>query len=296
MLTDVDGISVGHWTDSVARTGCTVVVLPPGSVGSGEVRGGAPATREFALLDPVRTVATLDAVVLSGGSAFGLAASDGVMSGLEAAGRGYPTAHGVVPIVVGMSLFDLGVGDAGVRPTAANGRQAFEAASADRVELGVVGAGTGATVGKWSGSAVASPGGLGSATITAGPLVVSALIAVNAVGSIDDGSSVGDLGPPAKTAEGGGAADDRCNTTIGVIATNARADKVQCHLMAQSGHDGLARSLLPAHTPADGDALVAISAGSVDADPAHLRLLAQQVVARAVRSLAPLSGSGQPGN
>lgn len=284
MLTDIGGISVGHWTDPVARTGCTVVVLPPGTVGSGEVRGGAPATREFALLDPIRTVTALDAVVLSGGSAFGLAASDGVMAGLEEAGRGYQTAFGLVPIVVGMSLFDLGVGDAGVRPTAGNGRQAFDAATDSGMDLGLVGAGTGATVGKWSGRETASPGGLCSATITSGPLVVSALVAVNAVGSIDDGASIEDIGPPAVSPVGA-VEDDRTNTTIGIIATNAQADKSQCHLMAQSGHDGLARSLLPAHTPADGDALVAVATGLVEADPAHLRLLAQQVVARAVRSL-----------
>lgn len=285
MLTDVGGISVGHWTDPIARTGCTVVVLPPGTVGSGEVRGGAPATREFSLLDPVRTVTALDAVVLSGGSAFGLAASDGVMTGLEEAGRGYQTAHGLVPIVVGMSLYDLGVGEAGVRPTAANGRQAFDAATDGTIELGAVGAGTGATVGKWSGRETASPGGIGSATITAGPLVVSALVAVNAVGSIDDGGSIEDIGPPA-TSPVAAVESDRTNTTIGIIATNAQADKVQCHLMAQSGHDGFARSLLPAHTPADGDALVAVATGEVEADPAHLRLLAQQVVARAIRSLS----------
>lgn len=280
MLTDVPGVLVGHWTDSTARTGCTVVVLPEAAIASGEIRGGAPATREFSLLDPQRHVQSVDAVVLSGGSAFGLAAGDGVMGWLESAGRGFETPHGRVPIVVGMSLFDLGVGDGSVRPLPDHGRAAAETAKSGNIELGQVGAGTGATVGKWRGREHATPGGIGSATLRHGDLVVSALIAVNAVGSIDDGRTTADIGPPALAAD-----DSNTNTTIGVIATNAVADKMSCHLLAQSGHDGLARALLPAHTLADGDALVAAATGSVEADPFHLRLLTQQVVAAAVRSL-----------
>ncbi|MDA3040611.1 MAG: P1 family peptidase [Actinomycetota bacterium] len=281
MITDVPGVLVGHWTDVEARTGCTVVVFPKGSVASGEIRGGAPATREFALLDPLRTVATIDAVVLSGGSAFGLAAGTGVVEWLEEQGRGFKTAHGRVPIVVGMSLYDLGVGDGLVRPTAANGRAAAESASSEPGQLGSIGAGTGATVGKWAGRDLATPGGLGAATYRSGELIVSALIAVNAVGFIDDGTSVADIGPPASSTP-----TDPTNTTIGVIVTNAKADKTLCHWLAQSGHDGLSRSLLPAHTSADGDALVAVATGEVEADSFHLRLLAQQAVAAAVRSLA----------
>jgi L-aminopeptidase/D-esterase-like protein len=281
VLTDVPGFAVGHWTNSDARTGCTVIVCPPAVVASGEVRGGAPATREFALLDPSRSVEAVDAVVLSGGSAFGLAASDGVMGWLEKAGRGFETAHGRVPIVVGMSLFDLGVGNAAVRPTPTNGRAAIEIATSGPIELGSVGAGTGCTVGKWHGRDKAVVAGLASATLRHGDLVVSALLAVNAVGSIDDGSSTADIGPPVLAPS-----DDRANTTIGVIATNAALDKVGCYLVAQSGHDGLARALLPAHTGADGDALVAIATGAVEADKNHVRLLAQQVVAAAIRSLS----------
>lgn len=280
MITDVPGVLVGHWTDADARTGCTVVVLPEGSVASGEIRGGAPATREFALLDPLRTVANVDAVVLSGGSAFGLAAGTGVAEWLEEQDRGFKTAHGRVPIVVGMSLYDLGVGDASVRPNASHGRAAAESASSEPGELGAIGAGTGAMVGKWAGRELATPGGLGGATFRSGDLIVSALIAVNAVGFIDDGSSLADIGPPASSTP-----IDSTNTTIGIIVTNATADKLLCHWLAQSGHDGLARSLLPAHTSADGDALVAVATGEVDADPFHLRLLAQQAVAAAVRSL-----------
>ena len=286
MLTDVTGVLVGHWTDPVALTGCTVIVLPSGVVASGEVRGGAPATREFELLHPDRKIATVDAVVLSGGSAFGLAAADGVMSWLEERGRGVATVGGVVPIVVGLSLYDLAVGDASVRPGAPEGRMAASRAAGGVHAVGAVGAGTGATTGKWGGRAAALPGGLGTATVRAGEVVVSALMAVNAMGYIDggyidEGNDGWDLGPPvfeASEATFG-------NTTIGVVVTNAAFDKRACHLMAQSAHDGLARALLPAHTEADGDAVVAVSTGVVTADLFHVRLLVQQAVTLAVRSV-----------
>ena len=287
MLTDIEGVRVGHWTNAEARTGCTVVLLPPATVASGEVRGGAPATREFALLEPTKTVQHVDAVVLSGGSAFGLAAGDGVMYWLAAEGRGYETKAGPVPIVVGLSLFDLAVGDSSVRPGPIEGRMAIETASAAPFATGLVGAGSGATVGKWFGPDNARPGGLVTATLRADQLVVSALVAVNAVGMIDDGTSTADLGPPLRPADEAGAEGlDRENTTIGLVVTNAALDKVECHLMAQSAHDGLARALLPAHTGGDGDAFVAAATGTVEADAMHVRLLAQHVVTRAVRSLA----------
>src|SRR4029079_18617939 len=148
---DVDGVRVGHWTDSVARTGCTVVLFPDGTVASGEVRGGAPAEREMALLDPARTVTRIDALVLTGGSAFGLAAADGVMRFCEERGMGFPTAGGVVPIVVALGLYDLAVGDGSVRPGPDEGYAACEAAGGGAVALGRVGAGTGATIAKWQG-------------------------------------------------------------------------------------------------------------------------------------------------
>ncbi len=282
MITDVPGVLVGHWTDREAKTGCTVVVLPPGTVASGEVRGGAPASREFALLDPTRTVGHIDAVVLSGGSAFGLAAADGVMAGLAGRDRGFETRVGRVPIVVGLSLFDLAVGDPSVRPGPTEGRAAFDAATPGRYPVGQVGAGTGATVGKWWGRQ--DPGGLGTATMRSGELVVAALFAVNAFGEIDDGLSVEDIGPPVGP-DGGDAAEPGANTTIGVVVTNADVDKVGCLGLAQAAHDGLARSLLPAHTGADGDAVVAAAVGGVDADPMHLRALTQATVASAIRSV-----------
>ena len=223
------------------------------------------------------------------------------MTALEAMGRGFATRVGSVPIVVGLSLFDLAVGDPTVRPGPAEGRQAFEAATTDGHEVGLVGAGTGATVAKWSGRP--RPGGLGTATRRAGAVTVSALVAVNAYGFIDDGTSVADPGPPwrpdPEADDDTGPVDPAgTNTTIGVVATDAALDKTGCHLLAQSAHDGLARSLLPAHTAADGDAFVALATGRHEIDPVeltHLRALTQAVVAAAVRSVGDgPSGPGSP--
>jgi L-aminopeptidase/D-esterase-like protein len=261
VITEVQGVRVGHWTDGDARTGCTVVLLPARTVASGEVRGGAPGTREWELLAPERMVTRVDAVVLSGGSAFGLAACDGVARWCEERGLGFPTAAGVVPIVVGAVLYDLAVGDASVRPDAAAGYAACEAAVADAFEVGAVGAGTGARV------------GLGTATERHGDLVVGAVVAVNAFGSLRGADPV--PVPDMSTALFG-------HTTIGVIATNARLDKVGCLLVAQSGHDGLARALEPAHTTLDGDALVAAATGEVDAHVDVVRMLAARAVESAI--------------
>lgn len=299
VVVPIDGVLVGHHTDAVARTGCTVVLFPDGTVASGEVRGGAPATREFALLDPTKTVARVDAVVLSGGSAFGLAAADGVVQWCAERGRGFATAAGPVPIVVGMSLFDLLQGDASVRPTAADGGRAADRARAatDGVPTGLVGSGTGATVGKWRGEAHVRPGGFGVAVVRREELVVAALVAVNAVGDIDDGATAraildGTFSWPAPPERFGQAAGDPRHTTIGVIITNAVLDKTACRLVAESGHDGLARALFPAHARSDGDALVAAAVPQVVLDEATgvtvdtVRVLATVAVEHAVRSLA----------
>ena len=253
MLTDVPGVRVGHWTDPVAQTGCTVALFPAGTVASGEVRGGAPGTREWALLDPQRTVQRVDAAVLCGGSAFGLAACDGVVQWCEERGVGLPTIVGPVPIVVGCVLFDLAVGDGTVRPRAAHGYAACVAAVAGAHATGRVGAGTGATVGKYLGPGAARPAGIGAATRRGDDgTVVSALIACNAWGDLPERA--------ARPVD----ATPFVNTTIGVIATNARLDKVQCLLVAQSGHDGLARALAPVHATVDGDALIAAATGDVE--------------------------------
>ena len=275
-ITAVPGVRVGHWTDEHARTGCTVVLLPAGTVASGEVRGGAPGTREWDLLAPERRVDHLDAVVLSGGSAFGLAACDGVVRWCEERGLGFPTAAGPVPIVVGAVIFDLMVGDASVRPGADAGYAACVAATASDVALGPVGAGTGATVAKWRGREFAQPGGVGSASCTNDALVVAALVVVNAFGELRGRAQV-----DAGAVDTAGAFE---NTTVGVIATNASLDKVGCLLVAQSGHDGLARALEPVHATVDGDALVAASVGGVEAPVDQVRVLAARAVEEAVRS------------
>jgi L-aminopeptidase/D-esterase-like protein len=280
-------------------------------VASGEVRGGAPATREFELLHPQRLVDRVDAVVLSGGSAFGLAAADGVMGFLEDRGRGFPTEVGPVPIVVGMSIFDLLVGDPKVRPRAEDGRAAADAATAGPVPLGRIGAGTGARSGMWKGvDAPPGPGGIGGAVVHRGDAIVAALIVVNAFGDIDDGSPIAprlaaltvDRPPPpigdesvlgdrtrgrsiGNTAIGNTAIG---NTAIGVVVTNARVDKGSCKLLAEGGHDGLARAIVPSHARVDGDAIVVAATGSLDEEIAvdQLRLLTVAAVEAAVRSVA----------
>jgi L-aminopeptidase/D-esterase-like protein len=282
VITDVPGLRVGHWTDATARTGCTVVLLPEGTVASGEVRGGAPATREFALLEPHRMVDRVDAVVLTGGSAFGLASADGVARWCERRGLGFPTSAGPVPIVVAMGLFDLTVGDPSVRPGPTAGEAACDAATSGPFAVGPVGAGTGATVGNWRGPDAVRPGGTATATERQDDVVVSALLAVNAFGDID--GTVADAYdgrmPDPSTAS------PFTNTTIGVVATNARLDATACLLMAQSAHDGFARALVPAHTRYDGDAVVAASCGPLEADIEVVRLLTVRAVERAIRSAA----------
>lgn len=275
MITEVDGVRVGHWTDSWAQTGCTVVLFPAGTVASGEVRGGAPGTREWALLAPERTVARIDAVVLSGGSAFGLAACDGVVRWCEERGMGVPTSAGPVPIVVGAVIFDLMTGDPTVRPTADDGYAACVNAGADDVALGAVGAGTGATLNKWQGPDGVRPGGLGSCVHRQGDLVVGALMVANPFGGILDGRRRDwtEVKSPVQLT----------NTSIGVVATNATLDKVGCLLVAQSAHDGLARALEPVHATMDGDALVAAAVGGITAPVDQVRLLAARAVEDAVR-------------
>jgi L-aminopeptidase/D-esterase-like protein len=282
----VPGVRVGHWTDAVARTGCTVLLFPDGTIASGEVRGGAPATRDFVLLEPGRSVARLDALVLTGGSAFGLASADGVMAYCEQHDMGLPTRAGKVPIVVAMGLFDLSEGDASVRPGAAQGRAAAEAARGGPIAVGRVGAGTGATLGKWLGPDSTRPGGLGGAVVRRGDLVVGALVAVNATGHVDDGAVPEAIAAGTFDAWPVERENPFTNTTIGVVVTNARLDKLACHLVSQGAHDGYARALFPPHTRGDGDAVVTAAVGLVDAPVDVVRLLALVAVERAVRSVA----------
>ncbi|RMI33691.1 peptidase S58 family protein [Nocardia stercoris] len=281
----VAGVRVGHWTDPVGLTGCTVLLLPPGSTGSCEVRGGAPASRELDVLAPDKTVDTVDAVVLTGGSAFGLACADGVMRYLREQGRGVLTPGGPVPIVPTLGLFDLGAGEP-IAPTADHGYAAAGAAAGDQVLHGRIGAGTGAHIGQWRGPDGRRPGGIAYAERRLGEVVVAALCAVNAFGDIDDGTgeisldAVSILQPPVDQS------GSRTHTTIGAVLTNARLGKTDCHIVAQGAHDGLARAITPPHTRFDGDAFIAIATGTVPTAVDIVRLLALSAVAGAIRSLA----------
>jgi L-aminopeptidase/D-esterase-like protein len=272
VITDVPGVLAGHWTDERALTGCTAVLFPEGTRASGEVRGGAPATREWELLAPERTVDRIDALMLCGGSAFGLAACDGAMHFCEETGRGFATPAGPVPIVVGAAIFDLATGDPAVRPGAAEGFAACAAAeSGDALAEGRVGAGAGATVGNWQGEP--RPSGLAGATLRDGDLVVSALAVVNAFGDLFDPARP--PRPPAAFPLG--------NTTLALVATNAALTKLDCLRVAQSGHAGMARALEPAHSALDGDAVLAAATGAIEAQPEYVRILAARAVEAAVR-------------
>ncbi len=292
-LTAVAGIQVGHATDREAVTGCTVILCPSQTVGGVDQRGGAPGTRETDLLRPAKLVQHVNAVLLAGGSAYGLAAADGVMRYLEERGAGYPTAGGIVPIVSAAILFDLDIGRSDRRPDAAMGYAACQAASAAPVLQGSVGAGTGAVIGRAMGLPNATKGGIGSAALhLADGLVVAALIAVNALGDVLDeqgsiiagarlnGQFVGALnllrmqrGAPPPT-----------NTVIGVVATNARLDKEAVNAVASAAHDGIAQAIRPAHTPFDGDTLFALATGQVEASLLHVSAFAAEVTAAAIRS------------
>jgi len=280
-ITDVAGVRVGHWTGP--DTGVTVVWAPSGTIGSGEVRGGAPATRETALLEPTRLVERVDAVVLSGGSAFGLAAADGVVRFLAERGQGFPTAAGPVPIVVAAALFDLPVARA---PGPEEGwAAAVDAARGEPATSGLIGAGRGATAGKWRGREYAVPGGLGTAAVRQGDATVGALVACNPLGDVVDSDGTllaGSTAPP--DAPAFPAPTPFEHTTLVVVATDARVGKAECHLLAQSAQDGLAQAIRPAHTRYDGDFAAVLATGEVDAHPDRLRVAATEAVAAAVRA------------
>lgn len=298
-LTAVPGIKVGHYTDLEAITGCTVVRCPPQTVGAVDVRGGAPGTRETDLLQAHNLVAEVTAVALSGGSAFGLATADGVMRWHVERGLGYQSRSGVVvPIVPAAILFDLTIGDPHVRPDADAGYQACEAATAEPVSMGSVGAGTGARIAALLGNERASKGGLGASAIElANGLIVAALMAVNAVGNVigGDGRIIAGL----RSADGLGfvsvletmaglmsnapAPPANESTVIGVVATNARLRKAEATKVAQMAHDGVARAVNPAHTMYDGDTIFALATGEIAADPTVVGALAAEAVADAIR-------------
>jgi L-aminopeptidase/D-esterase-like protein len=281
----VAGVRAGHWTGD--GTGVTVVLLPEGTVGSCEVRGGAPATRELALLDPHRVVQQVDAVVLTGGSAFGLASADGVMRYLAARGRGYATAGGPVPIVPTAAVYDL-LESGGELPTADHGEAAALAAEHDDdLACGRVGVGRGATVGKVRGRDHAVPGGFGVASARVDDATVVALAVVNAVGDVvaDDGTVLaGSTAPAGAPLFPTPRPFEEGNTTLVVVVTDGRGDKLDAHLVAISAHDGVSRALRPAHTRFDGDASFALMTGVVDVHLDRLRAVTGDVVASAIRA------------
>lgn len=293
---DVADIEVGHFTDPRRPTGCTVVLARDGAVGGVDVRGAAPGTRETDLLEPGNTVQTVHAVLLSGGSAWGLDAAGGVMRWLDEHGIGLEVGPARVPIVPAAVLFDLHVGDAGIRPDAAAGYAACAAASRQAPAQGNVGAGTGATVGKMFGMAGAMKGGIGSASVRVGDFTVGAIVACNALGDVIDpttgrilaGARMSDNTLADTTAQllagrTPGQILPGTQTTIGLIATDATLDKAQARRLAQVGHDGLARCIQPVHTTSDGDTLFALATGRVAAPPPMtvLCVMAAEAVARA---------------
>ncbi|MFI5716449.1 P1 family peptidase [Nocardia sp. NPDC051750] len=286
MSIGIAGIRLGHWSDIERATGCTVLTLPEGTVASAEVRGGAPASRELDALSPDKTLASVDAILLTGGSAFGLAAADGVMRYLEENGRGVMTPGGRVPIVPTLALFDLGAGDPAARPTAEHGYAAARASTEEQVTHGRIGAGTGAFTAHWRGPDLRRPGGIAYAQRRLGDLTVGALCVVNAFGDIDDGSGEIALDAVAMLAQPFEFAESRTHTTIGAVVTNARLDKMGCFIAAQGAHDGLARALTPPHTRFDGDGFIAAATGETEADIDTVRLMALAAVTEAIRSLA----------
>ncbi len=301
-ITDVQGIKVGHYTDREAATGCTVVLCEGGAVGGVDVRGSAPGTRETDLLHPLRLVQEVHAVLLTGGSAYGLDAATGVMRYLEEKGVGFDVGVGVVPIVPAAVLFDLAIGDPKVRPDAAAGYQACQSASDGPVSEGCVGAGTGATVGKLLGPKFATKSGLGTASQKIGKgIVVGAIVAVNAFGDVVHPQTGEILAGTRKPVIGGflntvermkgdlgqtilGLAQ---HTTIAVVATNAYLTKEGANKVAQMAHDGLARTIRPVHTMFDGDTVFALATGKPPrkgggADPSVVGAIAAEVLAQAV--------------
>lgn len=296
-ITRVAGIEVGHFTDSRRPTGCTVVMARAGAVGGVDVRGAAPGTRETDLLDPCNLVDKVHAIVLAGGSAWGLDAATGAVRWLEEQGVGLDVGVGRLPLVPAAVLFDLLVGDMRVRPDAAAGYAACAAASSVDPAEGNVGAGTGASVGKMFGMACAMKGGVGTASVTVDGVTVGALIACNAVGDVLDPDTA-QVVAGARTADGLQLLDTRrallrgelvqsvlpgTNTTIGVIATDAVISKAQAQRLAVAAHDGLARAINPVHTQLDGDTLFTLGTGASGKQPGMLLLstMAAEATARA---------------
>ncbi len=304
-FTKIEGIKIGHAQDMEAATGCTVIISEEGAVAGVDVRGGAPGTRETDLLNPVNLAEKIHAVVLAGGSAFGLDAACGVMEFLEERDIGFDVGITKVPLVCGAVLFDLAVGDHRVRPDRAMGYRACMGAGGSRCGQGNIGAGTGAAVGKIFGMARAMKSGLGSFAVQAGDLKIGAVVAVNALGDVFDPTTGERLAGLLNEDLNGLADTEECligscsgrknfftgNTTIGVVAANARLTRTQAAKVASMAHDGYARTIRPAHTMFDGDTIFTMATGRVDAELTLVGLLAARVVERAVIAAVKSAGS-----
>jgi len=299
-IADVPGLKVGHYTLTERPTGCTVMLCEAGATAGVDVRGSAPGTRETDLLSPINQVQQVNAIVLSGGSAYGLDTATGVMRYLEERNAGYKIGKlGVVPIVPAAILMDLGVGNFKIRPNAESGYKACLAATSGPVAEGCVGAGAGATIGKMFGGAFSMKSGLGTASVKIGDtgIVVGAIVAVNAVGDVVN-PQTGKVVAGARSEDGKGYRDSMAammsgyrvvvqpaaNTTIGVVATNAKFTKTQMTKIAQMAHDGYARAINPVHTMGDGDTIFSMSTGTTDvtADVSAIGAIAATVMSRAI--------------
>ncbi len=291
-ITDVDGVSVGHYTDPVAMTGVTVMTFREPNVGVVDVRGGAPGTRELAIFGEAIKPVTVNALVFSGGSAFGLASAQGVVEELEAEGRGAPTPTGPVPIVPTVILYDLMVGASDVRPTPEDGRAAYLARSSGRVVMGSVGAGTGATVGKLAGIEHSTRSGIGSSSVRVGDATVGALVALNAVGDV---YSLGGERLTGSREVDALARDDLGivqNTTLVAIATDATIERAEMRRMAVRAHDALGATIRPAHTRYDGDTAFVVTSSQREANVDGLVEAAFSTVAASV--VAAIEHAEQP--
>jgi L-aminopeptidase/D-esterase-like protein len=308
MLTAVPGFKVGHFTEIKAMTGCTVVLCPPNTRASCDVRGNSPGSRELALLAPEKSAQEIHAILLTGGSAFGLAAADGIMRWLEEHNIGYPTPWAKVPLVPTAVVFDLNAGSSSVRPDALSGYRACDTASTGPFDEGNVGAGTGTTVGKWKGAEYWMKGGLGSVSAEHSGLIVGALAVVNAVGDIinengtilagarrPDGEFIGVTEPFRPLVRG--KVLEQTNTTLAVVATNAKLSKLELYRVAQRMHDGMARAIVPIHTSYDGDVSFALACGEQKADLDLVSEIAAQLTAEAIRRAvkAARTAGGIPG-
>ena len=290
-LTAIDGVTVGHWSDAEAMTGVTVMAFPEPNVAAVEIRGAGPGTREIGLLQPGMKVETIQALVFSGGSAYGLGSADGVMRELEADGRGHPKDPWVVPIVPAAIIFDLMVGDGSVRPGPEEGAAAYRAATRDAVPLGSVGAGTGATISNWRGPEAQQKGGVGSAARPAGEATVAVLVVLNAGGDIFTLEGDPLSGGPHVPTEHGFPRRDLEQTTLVTVATDARMSRVDLQRLTVRAHDALAACIRPVHTRYDGDIVFAVSCGSVEGNLDHVSEVAFEAVGRAIESAVASAGS-----